>query len=307
MNFAEIINDLGKQLKLLLLWAFLVLMLSTVTVTAGDLEDVMKSGTLRHLGIPYANFVTRNHDGLDVKLMQAFAKHLGVEYQFVDSTWGDIIPDLTGKKVKPMGNDIKIIGESPVRGDVIATGFTVLPWREKIVDFSEQTFPSGIWLIARGDAALTPILPTGSVANDINKVKQNLSGISVLVLEGSCLAPDLYGIKATGARVQYFPPGRDLEEMIPSVMAKMADTTLMDVPVALIALAKWPGKIKVIGPLSAPQDMACAFSKNSPNLKQAFDAFFDNFKKTGRYQELVENYYPSVFIYYPEFLSEYEN
>ena len=302
MNFTGMISAIGKQTKQSFFLAALVVTLTTVTATAGDLEDVMKSGILRHLGIPYANFVTSHDDGLDVELMQAFAKHLGVKYRFVESTWGNIIADLTGKKVKPVGNDVIINGDATIYGDVIATGFTVLPWREKIVDFSEQTFPSGIWLIARGDAALKPILPTGSVDDDIIQVKQNLSGISVLGLAESCLDPDLYGIKATGARVQYFPSDRDLEEMIPSVMAKMADTTLMDVPVALVALAKWPGQIKVIGPLSAPQDMACAFSKNSPDLKQAFDAFFDNFKKTGGYRKLVEKYYPTAFLYYPDFL-----
>ncbi|MCK5104093.1 MAG: hypothetical protein KAR17_14810, partial [Cyclobacteriaceae bacterium] len=42
---------------------------------AGDLDEVLQSGTLRHLGIPYANFITPNHLGLDVELMQQFAKH----------------------------------------------------------------------------------------------------------------------------------------------------------------------------------------------------------------------------------------
>ena len=37
---------------------------------AGDIAEVMKSGKLRHLGIPYANFVSKNYDaGLDVELM----------------------------------------------------------------------------------------------------------------------------------------------------------------------------------------------------------------------------------------------
>lgn len=302
MTFSETLKALVKQLKQALLPAVLAAVLPTVAAGAGDLDDVMKSATLRHLGIPYANFVTHYQDGLDVELIQAFAKHLGVEYRFVKSTWGDIITDLTGIKIKPRGRDIDIIGDGPIRGDIIATGFTVLPWREKIVDFSTQTFPSGIWLIARADAPLVPISPTGNVAGDINQVKQNLSGISVLGLNESCLDPKLYGIEETEAIIQYIPPESDLEVMIPSVMAKMADTTLMDVPVALIALAKWPGKIKVIGPLSTPQDMACAFSKESPKLRRAFDTFFESFKKTGRYRELVEKYYPSVFTYYPGFL-----
>lgn len=272
------------------------------TAGADGLKHVLKTGKLRHLGIPYAQFVTNEHRGLDVELMEQFAKYLGVEYQFVESSWQTIIPDLTGKKVKPSGDDIKIIGHGPVKGDVISTGFTVLPWRKKIVDFSAKTFPSGIWLIARSDVSLPPIKPTGNVVEDINKVKKGLSGISVLGLKESCLDPSLYGIEKTGARIHHFPVDRDLAEMIPSVVAKMTDTTLMDVPVALVALAKWPGKIKVIGPLSEPQDMACAFSKESVDLKKAFDTFFGDFKKSGDYRRLVQAYYPSVFAYYPNFL-----
>jgi len=302
MILSCIINSIKRTGQHSIFIAALLAIFTINTAVAGDLEDVVKSGTLRHLGIPYANFITQDKTGLDVELMQNFAKHLGVKYQFVQSTWQDIIPDLTGKRVKAVNNDIEVIGTSPIKGDVIATGFTVLPWREKIVDFSEKTFPSGIWLIARSDASLSPIVPTENVAGDIKAVKKMLSGISVLGLTGSCLDPELYGIKETGAKVQYFPTDRDLEEMIPSVMAQMADTTLMDVPVALVALAKWPGKIKVIGPLSDPQDMACAFSKNSPKLKKAFDAFFKGFKASNEYRDLVQAYYPSVFTYYPDFL-----
>lgn len=276
--------------------------LNLTPAKAQDLDDVVKSGQLRHLGIPYAQFVAQGNKGLDVELMQQFANHLGVEYRFVESTWQTIIPDLTGKKVKPSGDDILITGESAIKGDVISTGFTVLPWRKKIVDFSEATFPSGIWLIARSDVSLPPIKPTGNVIEDINRVKKSISGFSVLGLKESCLDPSLYGIAETGARVKHFPVDQDLADMIPAVVAKMTDTTLMDVPVALVALAKWPGKIKVIGPLSEPQDMACGFSKESPKLKQAFDSFFTKFKQSGKYRLLVQKYYPSVFTYYPDFL-----
>lgn len=262
---------------------------------ADDLDTVLQSGTLKHLGIPYANFVTTSGEGLDVELMQAFAKSLGVKYEFVESTWSTIIPDLTGKQIKVKGDDVEFVQKTAKRGNIIATGFTVLPWRKKIVTFSKQTFPSGIWLISRSDSRLSPIKPTGDIHNDITMVKETLAGVSVLGLQGSCLAPSLYGIDKVGAEIRYFPPENDLEEMIPSVIAKQAETTLMDVPVALIALSRWPGKIKVIGPVSVPQEMACAFDLQSPKFKAKFDAFFQDFIKSGQYRKLIEKYYPTVF------------
>ena len=43
----------------------------------GDLDAVKKSGVLRHLGVPYARFVSGEGEGLDVEMMRAFAAHLG--------------------------------------------------------------------------------------------------------------------------------------------------------------------------------------------------------------------------------------
>jgi ABC-type amino acid transport substrate-binding protein len=267
----------------------------------GDLEEVLKTGKLRHLGIPYANFVTEDKAGLDVELMQLFAARLGVTYEFIETNWQNMVADLTGKVVKPVGEDVEVLGESPVRGDIIATGFTILPWRVKVMDFSRPTFPTGVWLVARADSALQPITPTGNIAEDIRAVKGALQGKSVLALKDSCLDPDLYGMNETGAEVILFPSDRNLNEMIPAVMARNADTTLMDVPVALIALEKWPGEIKVVGPISSPQEMACAFPKTSPDLRRAFDEFFEQCQKDGTYERLVRKYYPSVFSYYGDF------
>ncbi len=87
----------------------------------------------------------------------------------------------------------------------------------------------------------------------------------------------------------------------PAVVKGDAETTLLEVPDALAALQKWPGKTKVIGPLSPRQDMAYAFAENSPELRDAFNRFFEQCKKDGTYTRLVKKYYPMVFNYYPKF------
>jgi len=91
--------------------------------------------------------------------------------------------------------------------------------------------------------------------------------------------------------------------MIPLVIAGTADLTLMDFPVVLIALEKWPGQIKVVGPVSLQQKMAPAFSQSSPNLRAAFEDFLQNLKADGTYKQLVGKYYPTVFSYFPDFFS----
>ena len=114
----------------------LALALFIHSALADDLQDIRARGVLRHLGIPYANFVTGSGDGFDVELMQGFARELGVRYEFVQSNWNDVIGDLTGKEIRYKPS-VQEIGSRPVRGDVIANGMTILPPRLKLLDFSE--------------------------------------------------------------------------------------------------------------------------------------------------------------------------
>lgn len=67
---------------------------------ANDLKEIRERGVLRHLGVPYANFVTGSGDGFDVELMQLFAKELGVRYEYVQTNWNDVIGDLIGKEIR---------------------------------------------------------------------------------------------------------------------------------------------------------------------------------------------------------------
>ena len=269
---------------------------------AYDLTDVKASGVLRHLGVPYANFVTGSGDGMDVELMQLFAKHLGVKYEYVESSWKNIIGDLTGRRAKAKGKEAELLDEVPIRGDVISNGFTELPWREKVVDFSTATFPTQVWLLTRADYAMTPITPSGDMQQDIVQTKARFKGEKLLGMPNTCLDFGLY--KLADEKVILQEVTGNLNEIAPRLMAKEAEATILDVPDALVAMEKWPGQIKIIGPISGQQIMATAFRKDSPQLRDAFNAFLEQCKKDGTYVRLVKKYYPAVFDYYPEFFKD---
>lgn len=266
---------------------------------AADLKEIKERGVLRHLGIPYANFVTGSGDGLDVELVKLFAQRLGVRYEYVEASWESVIGDLTGKRVKSKGDDLEIVGEAPVKGDIIANGFTILPWRKKIVDFSTPTFPSQIWLVARADSPVKPITPRDTEEKDIAAVRALLRGRTLMGKANTCLDPSLYGLKEIGAKIKLFPGS--LNDLAPAVIKGEAELTLLDVPDALVALEKFPGKIKIIGPITTKQYMACAFAKTSPKLRDAFNQFLEEAKNDGSYLELIKRYYPKVFTYYRSF------
>lgn len=276
-------------------------LLTHQTIFAIDLPEIQKNGVLRHLGVPYANFVAGDGTGLDVELMKLFAKEIGVRYEFVQTNWKNVIPDLTGKTIKVTNDQVEEIGEAPIRGDVIANGFTVLPWRKQVIDFSTPTFPTQVWLITENQSPLQPIIPSGTIAQDIKQTRKLLNGKTVLGMENTCLDLRLYKLeeeKAIGSNFE-----GNLNEMAPAVLEKRSDTTLLDVPDALVAMAKWPGRIKILGPISERQDMALGFRKNAPLLQKAFHDFFWKICANGVYQEMVLRYYPDVIDYYPEFFT----
>jgi ABC-type amino acid transport substrate-binding protein len=274
--------------------------LSAHLALSADLDAIKERGVLRHLGIPYANFVSESgKDGLDVEMIKLFAKELGVKYEYVRCSWEDVIPNLTGKRFSTTGESATIVGEAPIKGDIIANGFTILPLREQMVDYSIPTFPTQIWLIARSDSPLMPIKPTGNIDKDIESVRSLLKGQRLLGKENTCLDPALYGLQATGADIVLFKGNP--EELVPAIIDGSADICLLDMPDALIGLDKWPGVIKVIGPLSHIQSMGCAFSKDSKNLQARFNEFFKRIVADGTYSQLVKKYYPSFSIYYPEY------
>ena len=285
-----------------LIIAALLSLMFVNSLMAADLREIKQKGVLRHLGIPYANFVTGSGDGLDVELIKMFAKHLGVRYKYVAASWESVIGDLTGKQVGCKGDKVEIMGEAPIKGDLIANGFTILPWRQKIVNFSVPTFITQVWLVARADSPLQPIVPAKSIKKDIAAVDALLKGHSILGKASTCLDPSLYNLKGKGAKVRLFKGS--LNDMAPAIIAGEADLTLLDVPDALVALDKFPGKIKIIGPITAKQYMGVAFAKTSPELRDAFNQFFEKIKADGTYQKMVKHYYPKVLIYFRDFFTK---
>ena len=288
-----------------LFWMIAVYCLMVTSVDAGDLAEIRQRGVLRHLGIPYAHFVrdtATGPDGLDVELMQLFAAHLGVEYRWVKTSWSEVFGDLTGQKVQPAkGKGVEVIGKTAVRGDIIANGLTILDWRMQVVQFSNPTFPTGVWLIARADSPIKPIEPSGDIETDIQRVKNMLAGHSVLAMAGTCLDPSLYGLASTQAEIRFHTTSENLNDIAPAIINGAADATLLDIPDALVALQAWPGDIKIIGPVSSSQFMGAAVAKSSPELLTAFNRFFQDLRTSGTYDELVKKYYPFIYLYLGDF------
>jgi ABC-type amino acid transport substrate-binding protein len=269
------------------------------TSFGGDLQEVKERGVLRHLGVPYANFVTGSGDGLDVEMVQLFAEHLGVRYEYVKTSWEDVIADISGKSVKHSGDRVEVLAKVPVKGDIVASGLTILPWRQKVVSYSYPTFPNQVWLIVRSDSRIQPITPSNDTQKDIDAVKALVKGITVLGISNTCVDPKLYKLEKSGCVAREF--AGSLNELIPAILNGEAQATLLDIPDVLIALEKWPSQFKVIGPVSTVQEMGYAFANDAPQLRESFNRFFEQCQRDGTYLRLIKKYYPAILETYPEF------
>jgi ABC-type amino acid transport substrate-binding protein len=265
------------------------------SVFAQDIEQIKEKGVLRHLGVEYANFVKlegNDISGMSIEIVRLFAKSIGVQYQFVQSDWNEIIQALIGKEFKILSdNNVRIMNiQSEVRGDLICTGLTVLPWREKLIAYSEPTFPTQIWAITkkgRPDQIQKDLLHPSDV-------KFFLQEFSVLGKTNTCLDPKLYGLKS---RIKYFPGS--VNDLAAAVIDDQADFGILDCPDTLIALRKWPEELMVIGPVSEVQSMAVGFRPESEKLRAAFNEFLHQIKQNGVYYRIVKKYYPDIFFFLP--------
>lgn len=269
-----------------------------------DLAEIKQRGEIRHIGIRYANFVTGAGDGLDVELMQGFAKRIGVSYKLVYSDFYSVMRDLLGKDVVRKNNEVTLSGDYPIKGDVISTGFTVLPWREAVLLYSEPTLPSQVLLVAPAESELQPIEGSSDLAADIAKTRKAIGSKSLLVMERTCLDPTNYGLVNSGIDLKTYNKSANLNEMVPAMLNKEAELTLLDVPDAILDLRKWAGKIKIVGPISGPQMLATAFPKDAPALRDEFNAYLSEIKASGAYDRLVDKYYPGIRRFFPEFFAK---
>jgi ABC-type amino acid transport substrate-binding protein len=268
----------------------------------GDLDAVRRRGVLRHLGVPYARFISGRDDGFDVELLRTFASRIGVRYEFVETEWTAALGDLTGRRVSAKEADPARARPVPIRGDVLATGLTVLPWRRRSVDFSQPIFPTQVWIVALPESPVKPITPQGDVRKDIAEVRRKLAGHRVLGVPNTCLDPGLYDLDGARARPVRLDTSR-LDEVAPALLRGEGDLALLDVADAVLAFEKWPGRIKVIGPVSPVQDMAAAFRKDSPRLRAAFDQFLAEAIQDGTYDQLVKRYFPTAPERFPAFFA----
>lgn len=301
MKKNSIVQDFFLKGRIAIEALLVFLTLIPVLAKAQDLYEIQNSGVLRHIGAPYGNFIIApdkkksiEYSGFSIDLVRLYAKSIGVNYEFVESAdVHTMLEDLIGTEFSFQQSEpfqIKFGKKFTPKGDVIETGLTILDWRKRIVNFSDSTFRSKIWLV--GHKSMHKKLPPNF--NQFNRVQvlEFASKFQVIGQANTSLDPSLYGIE----KFQEFDGS--INDYINLVMnLKENKLAVLDFPDAIITLRKAPEKLIVIGELSGPQFMAAAFRKESPKLLESFNNFLKEIKKNGTYDRLVKRYYPELKFY----------
>ncbi len=262
-----------------------------------DLQEIKAKGELLHLGVPYANFVTGDGEGLDTQIIKLYCQKIGVKYLYVRTDWDNVIGDLSGEKVALRGGKIEVVEKVPVKGDIIGNGLTVIPWRQQVINFSTPYFPSAIWVVAKADSPLRPIQPSLDPKKDVEQTRLLLKGRDVLGIKNTCVDLALYNLSDSKP---IYKEGVSLNDLAAVLVQGEAAISILDVPDSLVALSKFPGKIKILGAITEKQDMGFGISKESPQLLASFNEFLEELKESGKLSELIQTYYPGIEKHFPE-------
>jgi ABC-type amino acid transport substrate-binding protein len=266
---------------------------------SADLVEIKEKGELRHLGVPYANFVTGDEEGLDTQILRLYCEKIGVKYRYVRSDWDTVIGDLSGRKITVRGDKVEVLENVPVKGDIIGNGLTIIPWRQEVINYSIPYFPSAIWVVARADSPLNPIRPSGDANKDEQETRALLRGKDVLSIRNTCVDIKLYQLDDAKP---IYKEGITLNDLAAVLIKGDAEISILDVPDALVALDKFPGKIKILGAITRKQAMGFGISKDAPQLLASFNEFLGQLKNSGKLSQLITTYYPGIDKYFPEVL-----
>ncbi len=201
--------------------------------------------------------------GFDVDLINEVAKDMGVTVKIKNVAWNGIIGELnTGK------------------ADLIISGMSITPEREKAVAFSKPYFDVGQVVVSRiGDEKIMS-------AEDLGK-----EGLTIAVQEGTTgeFAVRKKFPKATLLR---FPKA---DQACLAVVQKKADAVVFDHPFLQSYVAKQgKGTLKGNWEPFTEEPIGAAFRKTSPKLIDAFDATLARLKADGTYDALVKKYFPQA-------------
>lgn len=238
-----------------LLLAAAALSLGTASVHAQD--NVLRVGT--DATFPPMEYVDNGkRTGFDIELVEALAKAMGKQVEWVDIDFKGLIPGLISK-----------------RFDMAVSAIYITDERKKVVDFTDSYYAGGLVVM----------------------VKDNNTNIKKIAdLDGKKVSVQV-GTKSVGYLTEKHPKVQRIEveknqEMFNLVDIGRADAAVTGKPAAF-QYVRTRGGMRVLEEQLTTEEYGMAIRKDTPELTKAVNAALTKVKADGSYAALIKKWFPA--------------
>ncbi|SOB78064.1 amino acid ABC transporter substrate-binding protein, PAAT family [Marinobacter sp. LV10R510-11A] len=199
--------------------------------------------------------------GFDMEIIAEVAQRAGFDYKLNTMDFNGIIPALQTGNV-----------------DIAIAGITITEEREKIVDFSDPYYDSGLRILVRQDN------------NDVTEIA-DLEGLKIGSKIGSTSYDFLKKNLDENDGVTPYPGSAD---MYMALMSGAVDAVFYDAPnVGYFARTKGEGKVKTIGKMYEGQQYGIALKNGSEWVDEVNEAIA-SMKEDGTYKNIYEKWFGAL-------------
>ena len=231
------------------------LSLGTASVHAQD--NVLRVGT--DATFPPMEYVENGkRTGFDIELVEALAKAMGKQVEWVDIDFKGLIPGLISK-----------------RFDMAVSAIYITDERKKVVDFTDSYYAGGLVVM----------------------VKDNNTSIKKIAdLDGKKVSVQV-GTKSVGYLTEKHPKVQRIEveknqEMFNLVDIGRADAAVTGKPAAF-QYVRTRGGMRVLEEQLTTEEYGMAIRKDTPELTKAVNAALTKVKADGTYAALIKKWFPA--------------
>jgi polar amino acid transport system substrate-binding protein len=232
------------------------LTLATLGASVGHAQDnVLRVGT--DATFPPMEFVDNGkRTGFDIELMEAIAKNMGKQIEWIDIDFKGLIPGLISK-----------------RFDMAVSAIYITDERKKVVDFTDPYYAGGL----------------------VAMVKDNNAAIKKLTdLDGKKVSVQV-GTKSVSYLAEKFPKVQRVEveknqEMFNLVDIGRADAAVTGKPAAF-QYVRTRGGLRVLDEQLTTEEYGMALRKDTPELTKAVNAALAKLKADGTYAAIVKKWF----------------
>lgn len=210
----------------------------------------------------YTDEATGEIVGFDIDLIKEIAKEAGIEIEIQAMGFDGLIPALQSGSI-----------------DIVMSGMTIDPEREKEVDFGTPYFNAGLSIAVAADN------------NEINSV-EDLKGKVVAVQIGTTGANKANELKEQGI-VKEVKTYNGVNEAFMELLNGNVDAVINDLPVNEAYMARNPGKIKMVGEVLEGEQYGFAVASGNKELLDKLNEGLEKVKQSGKFDELKMKYFGS--------------